>query len=151
MKRLHVHVSVDDLDQAVHFYSGLFGAAATVRKDDYAKWRLDDPCVNFAITARGKPAGIQHLGVDIEDEDEFSEVRERLAALDGRQHDQRQTTCCYTVSDKSWLRDPAGVVWELFRTLGSSATFGDRGPQLRDQAGQDPERPDQGSGPCCGG
>lgn len=155
MKRLHVHISVEDLDQAARFYSGLFGVAATTQKDDYAQWRLDDPLVNFAIAARGKGAGIEHLGFDVEDAAEFDEVRDRRVALDGRQHDQEQTTCRYAVSDKSWIEDPAGVSWELFRTTGRSSIFGDDGPSLSKESescgvASEEAAPSADSHRCCG-
>ena len=124
MKRLHVHMAVKDLDESIRFYSVMFGSEPTVREDDYAKWKLDDPSVNFAISARGKEVGIEHLGIQSDEAEEFATLQERLETVDGRQHDQKRTTCCYAVSDKSWVKDPAGVMWEVFHTVGSAKTFG---------------------------
>jgi catechol-2,3-dioxygenase len=124
MKRLHVHISVTDLDVSVNFYSTLFAAQPTVRKDDYAKWMLDDPRVNFAISKRDKLTGIRHLGIQVEDRVELAEMFERI------QHTQRpvlnegKTTCCYARSEKNWVEDPQGVQWETFLTTGESTNYG---------------------------
>ena len=130
MKRLHVHVGVDDLATSVRFYSTLFGAEPTVVKEDYAKWLLDDPHVNFAIS-EGNHArkGIEHLGIQVESADELSEVYGRLKAADRPVLEEGQTTCCYARSEKSWIADPDGVVWEAFFTNGEATTYGD-GPAL---------------------
>lgn len=126
MKRLHVHVGVDDLDQSIGFYSTLFGAAPTVVKADYAKWMLDDPSVNFAISA-GQHAskGIEHLGIQAENEDELAEIYGRLKAGDRPVLEEGATTCCYAKSEKSWIADPQGVVWEAFFTSGEATVHGD--------------------------
>ena len=126
MKRLHVHVGVADLDQSIRFYSTLFAAEPTTVKDDYAKWMLDDPRVNFAISA-GKHAapGIQHLGVQAESIDELGEVYGRLKQADRPVLEEGRTTCCYAKSEKSWVADPDGVVWETFFTDGAATTYGD--------------------------
>jgi catechol 2,3-dioxygenase-like lactoylglutathione lyase family enzyme len=130
MKRLHVHVGVNDLDQSIRFYSVLFGAEPTVTKTDYAKWMLDDPRVNFAVSA-GKHShkGIQHLGVQTESTDELSEVYDRLKAAERPVLEEGRTTCCYAKSEKSWITDPDGVVWEAFYTDGEATTYGDN-PEL---------------------
>jgi catechol 2,3-dioxygenase-like lactoylglutathione lyase family enzyme len=125
MKRLHVHVAVDDLAQSIGFYSALFAAQPAVTKPDYAKWMLDDPRVNFAISARGRPAGLDHLGIQVEDAAELREVYGRLRAAGGSVIEQGQTTCCYAKSEKSWIDDPAGIAWETFLTTGESITYGD--------------------------
>ncbi|HEV2594613.1 MAG TPA: ArsI/CadI family heavy metal resistance metalloenzyme [Sphingomicrobium sp.] len=126
MKRLHVHVGVNDLDQSVRFYSTLFAADPTVKKDDYAKWMLEDPRVNFAISARERATnGIEHLGIQVESADELSEVHGRLKAADRPVLDEGNATCCYAKSEKSWITDPGGVVWETFFTSGESTTYGD--------------------------
>jgi len=126
MKRLHVHVGVQDLAQSIGFYSILFGAEPTVVKPDYAKWMLDDPRVNFAISSRGEAAGgIEHLGIQVEDRDELAEVYERLKAADRAVLDEGCTTCCYAKSEKSWIGDPDGVVWEAFFTSGDATVYGD--------------------------
>ena len=124
MKRLHVHVAVDDLERSVGFYSNLFAAAPSVIKPDYAKWMLDDPIVNFAISARGGTAGIEHLGIQVEDSAELAEVYTRLGNADAPVVAEGATTCCYAKSEKSWIADPQGVVWETFLTQGESTTYG---------------------------
>ncbi|MBY0283617.1 MAG: VOC family protein [Sphingomonas sp.] len=124
MKRLHVHVAVDDLDRSVGFYSTLFATEPTVIKPDYAKWMLDDPRVNFAISARGVKAGVEHLGIQVEDAGELAEVYARLDRADAPVVEEGATTCCYAKSEKSWITDPQGVVWETFLTQGESTTYG---------------------------
>lgn len=125
MKRLHVHVAVDDLDQSIGFYSALFAAGPTVLTSDYAKWMLEDPRVNFAISARGRRAGLDHLGIQVEDKDELSEVYARLHRAGGDVIEQGETNCCYAKSEKSWIDDPAGIAWETFLTTGESTNYGD--------------------------
>lgn len=126
MKRLHVHVGVSDLDQSIGFYSTLFGAEPTVTKADYAKWMLDDPRVNFAISAGQHAAkGIEHLGIQVENTDELGEVYGRLKAADRPVLEEGATTCCYAKSEKSWIADPDGVVWEAFFTNGEATVYGD--------------------------
>lgn len=130
MKRLHVHVGVSDLDRSIAFYSTLFGAEPAVAKADYAKWLLEDPRVNFAISAGEHPnKGIQHLGVQAESTDELGEVYGRLKAADRPVLEEGRTTCCYAKSEKSWIADPDGVVWEAFFTDGEATTYGE-GPAL---------------------
>jgi catechol 2,3-dioxygenase-like lactoylglutathione lyase family enzyme len=126
VKRLHIHVGVADLDQSIRFYSTLFAAEPTVIKDDYAKWMLDDPRVNFAISA-GKHAskGIEHLGIQAESVDELADVYGRLKAADRPVLEEGRTTCCYAKSEKSWIADPDGVVWEAFLTNGEATVYGD--------------------------
>jgi len=126
MKRLHVHAGVRDLDQSIAFYSTLFGAEPTVTKTDYAKWMLDDPRVNFAISAGHHAAkGIEHLGIQVESSDELNEVYGRLKAADRPLLEEGATTCCYAKSEKSWISDPDGVVWEAFFTNGEATVYGD--------------------------
>src|SRR4029077_4362460 len=126
MKRLHVHVSVDDLAQSTRFYSTLFAAEPTVVKDDYVKWMLDDPRVNFAISMQpGRVAGISHLGIQAEDEAELAEVYDRLARAERPIVEAKATTCCYAKSDKQWIADPQGVPWETFLTYGESTVYGE--------------------------
>lgn len=124
MKRLHVHVAVDDLDRSVVFYSTLFATEPSVQKADYAKWMLDDPRVNFAISARGGKAGVEHLGIQVEDQAELAEVYRRIAKADAPVVEEGATTCCYAKSEKSWVTDPQGVVWETFLTHGESTVYG---------------------------
>ena len=124
MKRLHVHVSVDDLAQSIRFYSTLFAAEPTVLKDDYAKWMLEDPRVNFAISEHaGDNAGISHLGIQAEDEGELAEVYDRLALAEGPV-EEKAATCCYAKSDKQWIADPQGVPWETFFTYDEATVYG---------------------------
>ena len=129
MKRFHVHVSVDDLDQSVRFYSTLFASEPTVLKDDYAKWMLDDPWVNFAISTacrpQGQGAGFSHLGIQAEDESELAEIYDRLNRAERPVVEQKEACCCYAKSDKQWIADPQGVPWETFFTYGESTIYGE--------------------------
>ena len=124
MKRMHVHVSVTDLPQSVRFYSALFAAQPSVLKDDYAKWMLDDPRVNFAISNRGAKAGLDHLGIQAENGAELEEIGSRLAQADVSVLPQKAASCCYAKSDKYWTLDPQGVAWESFHTLDSVPVYG---------------------------
>jgi catechol 2,3-dioxygenase-like lactoylglutathione lyase family enzyme len=125
MKRLHVHVAVDDLAQSIGFYATLFGSEPSVRKHDYAKWMLDDPRVNFAISRRDRAAGLDHLGIQVDDDAELTEIAGRLARAGQPVHEQKATTCCYARSDKAWVNDPQGIAWETFRTFGDSTAYGE--------------------------
>jgi catechol 2,3-dioxygenase-like lactoylglutathione lyase family enzyme len=125
MKRLHVHVAVDDLQKSIHFYSALFAAEPSVSKPDYAKWMLDDPRVNFAISTRGRKAGLDHLGIQVENKNELHEVYGRLHEAGGNIVEQGQTACCYAKLEKSWIDDPSGIAWETFLTAGESTDYGD--------------------------
>jgi len=124
MKRFHVHVSVDDLAAATQFYATLFGAQPSVAKPDYAKWMLDDPRVNFAISARGRGAGLDHLGIQVDGGDELTEIHTRLETAGEAIADKGAATCCYAKSDKGWVTDPAGLSWETFHTYGEATTYG---------------------------
>jgi hypothetical protein len=128
MKRFHVHVSVDDVPASIRFYSTLFSAEPTVVKSDYAKWMLDDPRVNFAISKRGGDAGVRHLGIQVEDQAELREVYDRLARAERPVLEEGNTTCCYAKSEKSWIEDPQGVHWETFLTTGESTVYGNDVP-----------------------
>src|SRR5262245_38715233 len=130
MKRLHVHVSVDDVPKSIQFYSTLFAAEPVVTKPDYAKWMLEDPRVNFAISKRGGATGIRHLGIQVEDRDELAEVYSRLKRAEGPVLEEGATTCCYANSEKSWIEDPQGVKWESFHTTGESTTYGTDEPPV---------------------
>lgn len=123
MKRFHVHVNVDALDASIRFYSTLFGVRPTVIKPDYAKWMLDDPRVNFAISQRGRAAGVDHLGLQAEDAAELQAIGQRLHAADAITLAEKGTTCCYARSDKFWAEDPQGVRWESFHSLGEATTY----------------------------
>jgi len=138
MKRFHVHVNVDDLEASIGFYRVLFGVEPSVIESDYAKWMLDDPRVNFAISQRGRTAGIDHLGLQAEDEGELADLGTRLRAADALTLAEQGTVCCYARSDKFWAEDPQGVRWESFRTLGRATTY----TQGEDAGGK--------AAPCCG-
>jgi predicted lactoylglutathione lyase len=139
MKRMHVHVSVEDIEKSIGFYSALFAAQPAVVKTDYAKWMLDDPRVNFAISTRGRNPGLDHLGIQVESQDELREVYARLREAGGDVIEQGQTTCCYAKSEKSWIDDPAGISWETFHTTGEATDYGqsvERGARVaRDEGG----------------
>ena len=124
MKRLHVHIRVEELAQSIRFYSALFAAEPTVAKPDYAKWMLDDPRVNFAISSRGGAAGADHFGIQAETEDELQEVYGRLRQAGRPVVEEGKTTCCYANSEKSWIGDPQGIAWEAFLTSGESTAYG---------------------------
>jgi catechol 2,3-dioxygenase-like lactoylglutathione lyase family enzyme len=129
MKRLHVHIAVDDLDRSIGFYSTLFAAAPTVRKSDYAKWMLDDPKVNLAISQRsGVNSGLDHLGIQVESDDDLQELATRLKSAGEITDDQEAASCCYAKSNKSWVSDPSGVRWESFFTFGEATTYGEDQP-----------------------
>lgn len=128
MKRMHVHVSVRDLETSVRFYSTLFATAPSVLKADYAKWMLDDPRINFAISKRGAPGGIEHLGIQVADADELHEVYQRLERADAPVLEEGETVCCYAKSEKSWIQDPQGIRWETFLTTGESTIYGNEAP-----------------------
>jgi len=124
MKRFHVHVAVDDLEANIRFYSTVFGVRPSVQKPDYAKWMIDDPRVNFAISQRGAKAGVDHLGFQVDSEQELGVLRQQVAAAEIAALDQPDATCCYARSDKYWITDPQGIAWETYHTLGSIPTFG---------------------------
>lgn len=124
MKRFHVHLAVNDLDANLTFYSRLFGAEPSVCKPDYAKWMLDDPRINFAISARGAAVGVNHLGLQAEDEAELDEIEARARSADADGIEERGAACCYAAGNKYWVTDPQGIAWEHFHTLGDIPVFG---------------------------
>jgi len=124
MKRFHVHVSVDDLAGSIRFYTSIFGVGPAVEKSDYAKWMLEDPRINFAISNRGGKAGVNHLGLQVDSADELAALRAQVARADIAADDEPAAQCCYAVSDKYWIEDPQGVAWETFHTLGDIPVFG---------------------------
>jgi lactoylglutathione lyase len=130
VKRLHVHVRVTDLAHSIRFYSTLFGSDPTVVKDDYAKWMLEDPRINFAISTRGSKLGVDHLGIQTDTEDELVELKARAEAADMTLLDVGETSCCYARSDKYWLTDPQGIAWEQFHTLGNIPVFSEKAPAM---------------------
>jgi catechol 2,3-dioxygenase-like lactoylglutathione lyase family enzyme len=125
MKRLHVHVSVKDLPASIRFYRTLFGAAPVVTQPDYAKWMLEDPRVNFAISTGRQPVGVNHLGFQVETDEELRHMRAQLKAADARMVEESEQPCCYAKSDKYWVTDPTGIAWETFHTLGSIPVYGE--------------------------
>lgn len=145
MKRLHLHVSVPDLPRSIQFYETLFGAKPTVVKDDYAKWMLEDPRVNFAISTRAvEAAGLDHVGIQVDSSAELSELSGRLKAAGAQTFDEAATTCCYARSDKSWVADPAGLRWETFYTFGEAVTYGESPARAEMDQVKAP------AGACCG-
>lgn len=141
MKRLHLHVSVPDLVQSIQFYETLFGAPPSVVKDDYAKWMLEDPRVNLAISQRDRAGGVDHVGIQVDSAQELGELANRLKAAGTVTFDQEATTCCYAQSDKSWVTDPAGVRWETFYTFGETTSYGEDEPAVATAP----------ASACCGG
>ena len=140
MKRFHVHVNVNDLDASIRFYSTLFGSAPSVHKPDYAKWMLEDPRINFAISQRDRSAGVDHLGLQAEDGAELEAIGARLVAADAVSLAEQGTTCCYAHSDKYWAEDPQGVRWETFHTHGEATNYSATAKQAESTK----------SGACCG-
>ena len=124
MKRMHIHVGVERLDRAIPFYSALFGVEPSKTKADYAKWMLDDPRINFAISTRGGKTGVDHLGIQVDEDRELDDLRERLKNADLSVFDEGETVCCYAKSDKSWIEDPAGIAWEAYQTMEDARFFG---------------------------
>jgi len=140
MRRFHVHVAVHDLKQSVRFYSALFAAQPSVLKDDYAKWMLDDPRVNFAISTRSAKTGLDHLGIQAENGEELEDIGSRLAQADVSTTPQKGASCCYAKSDKYWTIDPQGIAWESFHTLDSVPMYGS---EVR------PAAPKEARAACC--
>jgi catechol 2,3-dioxygenase-like lactoylglutathione lyase family enzyme len=138
MKRFHVHVSVRDLPQSIGFYSKLFGTPPTVTKDDYAKWMLEEPRINFAISQRGVAAGVNHLGFQVDSPEELRALRSQAARADIAAVEEKGAACCYARSDKHWIQDPQGIAWETFHTLGDIPVYGENAQRAA---------PDEGA--CC--
>jgi catechol 2,3-dioxygenase-like lactoylglutathione lyase family enzyme len=123
MKRLHIHIAVEDLPKNITFYSTMFGSEPTVQHDDYAKWMLDDPRVNFAISNRSKKLGLDHLGIQAENDHELADIKQQLDQTQAPIEEQEGTACCYSKSDKYWVTDPQGIAWESFHSLSEIPTF----------------------------
>lgn len=138
MKRFHVHVAVANLDESIQFYSTFFNTPPAVKKDDYAKWMLEDPRINFAISTRGREPGLDHLGIQVEEANDLKEISQRLKAAQQPILEQEQTTCCYAKADKAWVHDPQGIAWESFYTTGQATTYG-----------EDVELQTQNTSACC--
>ena len=135
MKRFHIHVAVDDLAANIGFYSGVFGQQPAVVKEHYAKWMLDDPRVNFAISNRGLKAGVDHLGIQVDSDEELAVLRDQVRNADIAARDQPGAACCYANSNKYWITDPQGIAWETYHTLGSIPTFGQDAKQTTKTGG----------------
>jgi catechol 2,3-dioxygenase-like lactoylglutathione lyase family enzyme len=156
MKRFHVHVAIPDLDAGIRFYSTLFGAPPAVRKDDYAKWMLDEPRINFAISARGGPAGVNHLGFQVDSGEELEALHADLEAAGRTVTAEPGANCCYARSDKYWVTDPAGIAWESFHTLGAIPMVGGGDAVPVDKAAccapatAAAAMPESGRAACCG-
>lgn len=147
MKRFHVHVSVEDLAASIRFYRALFGAEPAITKHDYAKWMLEDPRVNFAISTHHRPLGVNHLGFQVDTDQELRGIRAQLEAADARMVEETEQPCCYARSDKYWVTDPAGIAWETFHTLGGIPVYGNDTPVFDHGASAVPDR-SPGAG-CC--
>jgi catechol 2,3-dioxygenase-like lactoylglutathione lyase family enzyme len=134
MSRFHIHIAVDDLEQNIRFYSAVFGAEPTLHKPDYAKWALSAPALNFAISSRGRKAGLDHVGIQADTEQELAAIRQRLEAADIQGIAQQGATCCYAESNKYWVQDPQGIAWESFHTLADAPLFGESNSEARQGA-----------------
>ncbi len=141
MKRFHVHVATDDLDASIQFYSAVLGAEPTVVKTDYAKWMLDDPRINFAVSKRGHKSGVNHLGIQVDSDAELEALREQIERAESAVLEQKGEACCYAESDKYWTTDPQGIAWESFHSLANIPVFGN------DTDGQELLKANQS--PCC--
>lgn len=149
MKRFHVHVAVDQLEESIRFYSMLFGHAPSVVKSDYAKWMIEDPRINFAISQRDRKSGVNHLGFQVDSDDELAAMRAQLEAADASLIEQTDIACCYARSDKHWVTDPTGIAWETFRTLGEVPVFGDEQRSATPRACATPPTTQASSTSCC--
>lgn len=151
MKRFHIHVGVEDLKSSVQFYSTLFGQKPTKLRDDYAKWMLDDPRINFAISTHVGEKGVDHLGVQVDEDSELAEITERLKKADLGVYDEGETTCCYAESKKAWVQDPAGIAWEAYRTMADAEVFNSKAKENEEDASSCCVSDDDDSGTsCCG-
>jgi catechol 2,3-dioxygenase-like lactoylglutathione lyase family enzyme len=142
MKRFHVHVSVEDLQANIRFYSSIFGAQPVVTKEDYAKWMIDDPRINFAISTRGHSTGVNHLGIQVDSDAELKAMKVNLIAAQAPVLEQQEASCCYAKSDKYWVTDPQGVAWETYHSLGGVPVFGE-------DSGTHPANDGKKTAACC--
>jgi len=140
MKRMHIHISVDNLESNIKFYSTLFGCEPTIQHKDYAKWRLDDPMVNFAISDKGRENGLNHLGFELDSDDELEAISKRIDENNLDKLEEKGASCCYAQSDKYWTLDPQGIPWENFHTLGDIPVYGENSSKDAENAMQ-----------CCSG
>lgn len=147
MKRFHIHVAVKNLEESTRFYSALFGAEPVKTKPDYAKWMLDDPRVNFAISTRSGKTGIDHLGIQVDDGMELDTLRSQLSRANLSTHSDGETTCCYAKSEKSWVQDPNGIAWEAYRTMEDAQMFSASAGESKQSSCCAPKSKSAGS--CC--
>ncbi|MBS1963247.1 MAG: VOC family protein [Bdellovibrionales bacterium] len=152
MKRFHMHVAVENLDKSIQFYSTLFGQKPTKLKEDYAKWMLEDPRINFAISTRGEEPGVNHLGIQVDNDEELGEITERLKKADLGVFGEGETTCCYAESKKAWVKDPSGIAWEAYQTMADAEIFGKDfdAEESEDGACCGPEEEEDSNSNCCG-
>lgn len=146
MKRFHIHIGVENLGPSIRFYSAVFGAPPVKIKPDYAKWMLEDPRMNFAISTRAAKTGVDHLGVQVDADDELAEIRERVKAAELAMFDEGETVCCYSRSEKSWARDPSGIPWEAYRTMEDVQIFSRKAGTEQAACCAEPRA---SSEPCC--
>ncbi len=146
MKRFHIHVGVTDLEKSVQFYSTLFGQKPSKLKPDYAKWMLEDPKVNFAISTKTGESGVNHLGIQVENPSELEEITTRLKSADLKLHDEGETTCCYAKSNKAWVFDPTGMPWEAYQNMGDAEVYS----EPRSESKSECCAPDDSGDQCCG-
>jgi lactoylglutathione lyase len=149
MKRFHVHVSVSDLSQSIRFYSQLFGSEPAVHKSDYAKWMLDDPRINFAISSHRQPNGVNHLGFQVDTDEELRELQTQLQAADAKMIQEDEQPCCYARSDKYWVTDPTGIAWETFYTLASIPVYNEATALLEHGSSTVPMQATSVKAACC--
>lgn len=149
MKRFHIHVGVKDLNKSIQFYSTLFGQNPSKVKDDYAKWMLEDPRINFAISTRSGKEGVDHLGMQVDEGHELAEISERLKKADLGVFDEGSTTCCYAESSKAWVKDPAGIAWEAYHTMADAETFNAKLEQESLPNACCPPKPTNTKSGCC--
>jgi catechol 2,3-dioxygenase-like lactoylglutathione lyase family enzyme len=150
MKRFHVHVGVKDIEKSVQFYSTLFGQKPTKLKEDYAKWMLEDPRVNFAISTRVGEKGVDHLGLQVDEDSELAEITERLEQADLSIYDEGEGTCCYAESKKAWVQDPSGMAWEAYRTMGDAELFHAKSEESNEEVSSCCDASDESEAKCCG-
>jgi catechol 2,3-dioxygenase-like lactoylglutathione lyase family enzyme len=147
---MHVHVGVKNLDESIRFYCALFGAEPAKLKPDYAKWMLDDPHLNFAISTRSGKIGVDHMGLQVDDAGELNALRDHMSAANISTHSDGETTCCYAKSEKSWVEDPNGVAWEAYHTMEDAQIYGAK-HSAKDSVGDDATccMPETQQGACC--
>lgn len=149
MKRFHIHVGVKDLNHSIQFYSTLFGQGPTKQKDDYAKWMLEDPRINFAISTRVNTEGVDHLGFQVDENSELVELTERLKNADLGVYGEGTTTCCYAVSDKAWVKDPSGIAWETYQSMADVEVFSEKSKPAKDVSACCAPKTTSTSKSCC--